>query len=83
MEARCKWMEVIIGDLSSVSSSSFSADQGGGCTNGLPSSVDDLHICGKDAPDDGEGKRLGFAGPTYLRKDPTTQKVTSAAGYMR
>ena len=83
MEARCKWMEVIIGDLSSVSSSSFSADQGGGCTNGLPSSVDDLHICGKDAPDDGEGKRLGFAGPTYLRKDPTTQKVTSVAGYMR
>ena len=74
---------MITGDLPSVSRSSFKSNETGGCTNSLPSLVDDLHICGKDAPVDGNDKILGFAGPTYLRKDPTTQKVTSAAGSLR
>ncbi len=67
-------MEVITGNLSSQSSSSFTPYERGSCVNTQPSLIDDLHICGKDVPFDGEGGLLAVYGPRFLRRDPMTGK---------
>ena len=77
---------MITGDLSSTPASNDDRVRGG-CANTLPSSIDDLHICGRDELIDGPGtdggNTLGFAGPILFRTDPTTNKVTTVAGRMR
>jgi hypothetical protein len=83
VEARCKWMEVVVGDLSSRPSSILTSGARGDCANTLPSSIDDLHICGRDEPIDGEGKTLGSARPLFTRVDPTTGKHTTVTGQMQ
>ncbi|KAL3798896.1 hypothetical protein ACHAW5_004136 [Stephanodiscus triporus] len=82
IEARNKWMEVITGDLPSYPLNSIPnvADWRGDCTNPLPSSIDDLHICVREgyiAID-----LLGAAGPLWTRTDPITKKVTTVTGDM-
>ncbi|KAL3805964.1 hypothetical protein ACHAW5_002500 [Stephanodiscus triporus] len=83
VEARSKWMEVITGDLSSISTNSFTSIAPGDCANKLPISIDDLHICGRDLPKDGIGGILGSAGPRWLRTDSTTRKVSTVTGQMQ
>ncbi len=77
-------MDVITGDLPSFSPGSSASS---GCTNALPSLVDDMHICGKDVFIDGAGKNgmnvLGSAGPSFIRKNQATGKVTTVTGVMR
>ena len=87
--ARNKWMEVITGDLPSYPLKSIPNDVywRGQCTNPLPSSIDDLHICGRDKYIDGQGDDIngdifGSAGPLWTRTDPTTGKVTTVTGDM-
>jgi len=76
---------VITGDLSSTPASNVTNP--GNCANNLPSSIDDLHICGRDEFIDGPGingvNTLGSAGPLFLRTDPITNKVTTVTGQMR
>lgn len=62
--ARFKWMSLIIGNLYSVGTSGMQADW---CTNPYPATIDDLHVCGRDAYIDGPGGILGRAGPFYYR----------------
>ena len=77
-------MDVITGDLPSFSPGSSASS---GCTNALPSLVDDMRICGKDEFIDGAGKNgtnvLGSAGPRFVRTNQATGKVTSVTGVMR
>lgn len=78
-------MDVITGDLPSFSRGSSASS---GCTNALPSLVDDMHICGKDVFIDGAGKVngtniLGSAGPSFTRTNQATGKVTTQTGVMR
>jgi hypothetical protein len=82
-EARCKWMEVITGDLPSASIDSIPPNEKGDCTNTLPSFVDDLHICGRDTFIDGPGKILGSAGPGFTRTNAATGKRTTVTGQMQ
>ena len=77
-------MDVITDDLPSFSRGSSAS---AGCTNALPSLVDDMHICGKDEFIDGPGKNgtnvLGSAGPRFTRTNQATGKVTTQTGFMR
>jgi hypothetical protein len=73
VSALAKWSEVITGDLPACSRSSIGGYKGY-CTNDLPSSVDDMHICGQDAVIDGVGKVLGSAGPLWARESQVKQQ---------
>ena len=64
--ARDKWMSLIVGDLESVQKNKIPAEANH-CGAALPSTVDDLHICGQDKNIDGYGKILGSASPTEVR----------------
>jgi hypothetical protein len=81
-EARCKWMEVITGNLPSESIDSIPPNLKGDCTNTLPSLVDDLHICGRDTFIDGPFGIAGRAGPKFIRTNATTGKQTTVTGEM-
>jgi len=75
LSARAKWMELIVGDLPSITSDEIgNADD---CVNDFPANVDDLHICARDAEIDGPGGILGQAGPFWGRNDDMTGKLTT------
>ena len=75
-------MEIITGDLDPLElSSQISSERRGNCTNPLPISIDDLHICGQVSEIDGVGKVLGSAGPLVTRND--LGKFTAVTGRMK
>jgi len=84
IKARERWMQMIIGDLPSITSSSISVPSSSWCTgNTYPRTIDDVHICGKDGPIDGAGRVLGYARPMYARRDRSTGKWTTVLGEMK
>ena len=53
--AKTRWEEMIVGNLRSVSTSS--APVADWCTaSSFPSTIDDVHICGRDEEIDGVGR---------------------------
>ena len=83
IKARERWMQMIIGDLPPVASSSISVPSSWCSGNTYPRTIDDVHICGKDGPIDGAGRVLGYARPMYARRDRSTGKWTTVLGEMK
>lgn len=49
MSARSRWMDVIVGDLPSTPRVTIPSNAQGSCVNEPPITIDDIHICGRDA----------------------------------
>jgi len=78
-EGAVRWMEIIKGDLSLINIDPSSYTASCGFTPDFPNFVDDLSICSRVEPIDGEFGVLGSAGPMSVR----TASGTSVLGRMR
>ena len=63
-----KWQRVITGNRPAVDTSVLS-ERYNPCARPYPKTIDDLYICGRDVPIDGEGRILGRAGPIYTNSN--------------
>jgi hypothetical protein len=81
--AKQRWESIIIGDLpdrQNIMLPNIPPAFEIVCT-GLPSTIDDLYICGRESDIDGPGGVLGSAGPVLMRTDGP--KVTTMIGRMK
>lgn len=64
-KAKQEWESIVTGNQPKKASTSFPS--GIEVCTGLPSTIDDIYLCGQEGAIDGPNGIVGWAGPTFVR----------------